>query len=96
MEHLAYGTDGQLAAGSFMDYAMPRASDMPKLGLGYANIPARTNPLGVKGVGETSVIASPAVIYHAILDALLPHGVEEIEMPVTPERVLRALQAKRT
>ncbi len=95
MELLAYGADGQLAAGSFMDYAMPRATDMPELGLGYANIPARTNPLGVKGVGETSVIASPAVIYHAILDALLPHGVEEIEMPVTPERVLRALHAAR-
>lgn len=93
LEHLAYSPDGQLIAGSFMDYAMPRAADMPALSFSYANIPATTNPLGVKGVGETSVIASPAVIYHAILDALSAHGVEEIDLPATPERILRAIRA---
>ncbi len=95
LEHLAYSADGQLASGSFMDYAMPRATDMPELSLGYANIAAATNPLGVKGVGETSVIASPAVIYDAVLDALSGFGVEEIEMPLTPERVWRAISAAR-
>lgn len=96
LEHLAYSADGQLIAGSFMDYAMPRATDMPALSFDYANIPARTNPLGVKGVGETSVIASPVIIYHAILDALRPFGVEEIDMPATPERILRAIRGSLT
>lgn len=94
MEHLAYSNDGQLEAGSFMDYAMPRANDMPAVRLAFANVAARTNPLGVKGVGEASVIASPAVIYHAVLDALAEIGVEEIDLPATPDRVLRAIRGR--
>ena len=61
MEHMAYTPEGQLLSGSFMDYAMPRAADMPELTMDYACIASATNPLGIKGVGETSVIASPAV-----------------------------------
>ncbi len=92
MEHLAYTPEGQLISGSFMDYAMPRATDMPVLTMDYACIASATNPLGVKGVGEASVIASPAVISHAIIDALRDYGVEDIELPATPERVLRAMK----
>ena len=91
MEHMAYTPDGQLLSGSFMDYAMPRAGDMPPLTIDMACIASTTNPLGIKGVGETSVIASPAVILHAVIDALSAYGVEDIELPATPERILRAM-----
>jgi carbon-monoxide dehydrogenase large subunit len=97
LERIVYEADsGQLQTGSFMDYAMPRADDMPTFRLQLAEIPCKTNPLGVKGVGESGVIGSPAAVINALLDALRPLGVHHIDMPATPARVWTAIQAART
>jgi carbon-monoxide dehydrogenase large subunit len=94
MEHVVYerGT-GQLVSGSFMDYAMPRAADLPPIAIDFHNVPARTNPLGVKGIGEAGCTGSPPAIMNAILDALRPLGVKALDMPATPFRVWQAIQA---
>jgi len=92
MEHVVYDRDsGQLVSGSFMDYAMPRAGDLPPIAIDFHNVPARTNPLGVKGVGEAGCTGSPPAIMNAILDALRPLGVKALDMPATPARVWRAI-----
>jgi carbon-monoxide dehydrogenase large subunit len=92
MEHVAYDPDsGQLLSGSFMDYCMPRADDLPWIEVALHNTPAKTNPLGVKGVGEAGAVGAVPAVMNAILDALRPLGVEDIAMPVTPERVWRAI-----
>ena len=97
LERIVYEADsGQLQTGSFMDYAMPRADDMPTFRLKLAEIPCKTNLLGVKGVGESGVIGSPAAVINALLDALRPLGVDHIDMPATPARVWAAIQAART
>jgi len=93
MEDAWYDQDGQLLAGSFMDYAMPRASDMPSFGVSEHPVPATTNILGVKGVGEAGTSGSIPSTMIAILDALKPLGVTDIPMPATPERVWQAIQA---
>ncbi|MFO1069542.1 MAG: xanthine dehydrogenase family protein molybdopterin-binding subunit [Geminicoccaceae bacterium] len=85
---------GQLLSGSFMDYAMPRASDVPPVTTASLETPCRNNPLGVKGCGEAGAIAGPAAVVSAVLDALGPLGVTSIDMPVTSERVWKALQAR--
>jgi len=90
-ELACYDPNGQLLAGSFMDYAMPRAADLPSLDVGFVEIPATTNPLGTKGAGEAGAIASAPAIVSAVLDALAPEGVEHIEMPLMPARVWEAL-----
>ena len=90
-ELACYDPNGQLLAGSFMDYAMPRAADLPSLDVAFVEIPATTNPLGTKGAGEAGAIASAPVIVSAVLDALAPEGVEHIEMPLMPARVWEAL-----
>jgi carbon-monoxide dehydrogenase large subunit len=96
LEKVVYENDsGQLLTGSFMDYAMPRADDMPTFMLKLAEIACKTNPLGVKGVGESGVIGSPAAVINAVLDALRPLGVDHIDMPATPLRVWNAIQAAR-
>jgi carbon-monoxide dehydrogenase large subunit len=93
-EHLLYDRgSGQLVSGSFMDYAMPRAADFPPIAIDFHNVPATTNPLGVKGVGEAGCTGSPPAIMNAILDALRPLGVKELDMPATPLRVWRAIVA---
>ena len=84
---------GQLQSGTFMDYCMPRADDMPSFTLDDVEIPCPTNPLGVKGAGESGTVPSIPVTIHAILDALSPYGVSDIDMPATPQRVWRAIQA---
>ena len=90
LEHGVYDPEtGQLLAGSFMDYAMPRADDLPDIASDFCPAPARTNPLGVKGVGEAGTTASLAAIMNAVADAL--PECPEIDMPATPERVWRAL-----
>jgi aerobic carbon-monoxide dehydrogenase large subunit len=96
MEAIAYDpANGQLITGSFMDYAMPRAEDMPPLREGIHSVPATTNPLGVKGAGEAGTTASIAAIMNAIADAI-PGGAR-LEMPATPEKVWRACrEAART
>ena len=85
---------GQLLTGTYMDYAMPRADDLPSFKVGTRETPCTHNPLGVKGCGEAGAIGAPAAGINAITDALWSRGVRDIEMPATPERVWRALQTK--
>jgi len=84
---------GQLLSGSFMDYALPRADDLPDIEVDLLEIPCASNPLGVKGAGEAGAVGSPPAIINAILDALAEDGVTHIDMPATPERVWRAIAA---
>jgi carbon-monoxide dehydrogenase large subunit len=94
LEHCAYAADGQLLSGSLMDYALPRADEVPDVASEFdESQPCTHNPLGAKGCGEAGSIASPAAIVNAVLDALAPLGVADLEMPLTPERVWRAIQA---
>jgi aerobic carbon-monoxide dehydrogenase large subunit len=96
-EGATYDDNGQLLTGSMMDYAVPKAEGLPNLELGMTETPTTVNPLGVKGIGETGTIASTPAVYNAVLDALAPLGVKKIDMPLTPERVWRAIQdAKRS
>ena len=94
MEDCAYDAEsGQLLAGTFMDYGMPRASDLPAIALTGQETPAPDNPLGVKGAGESGTIGAPSAIANAVIDALWHQGVRHIEMPFTPTRVREAIQA---
>ena len=93
LEHTVYDPEsGQMLSGSFMDYTLPRASDLPSLDITFNGVPTAANPLGVKGSGQAGAIASPQAVICAILDALAPRGVTHIDMPATPEQVWRALQ----
>ncbi len=92
MEHTVYDAEGQLASGSFMDYAMPRADDAPMFHQEFMSFPATTNPLGVKGCGEAGCAGSLTSIMNAICDALAPYGVDHIDMPATPLAVWEAIQ----
>jgi aerobic carbon-monoxide dehydrogenase large subunit len=83
---------GQLLSGSFLDYAIPRADDLPSISVTSRDVPSPTNPLGVKGAGEGATVGAPGAVIHAILDALAPLGVAHIDMPATPERVWQAIQ----
>jgi carbon-monoxide dehydrogenase large subunit len=95
-EHTVYDEEsGQLMSGSFMDYTLPRADDLPPLDIALAELPTAVNPLGVKGAGQAGCIAAPQTIVNAILDALSPLGIEHINMPATPERVWRAIRSAR-
>jgi aerobic carbon-monoxide dehydrogenase large subunit len=92
-ERVVYDPEsGQLLSGSFMDYQIPRAVDLPDLDITLTGIPTNANPLGVKGSGQAGAIAAPQTIISAILNALAPLGVTHIDMPATPERVWRAIQ----
>ena len=92
-EEVRYDTDGQLTNGSFMDYCMPRAADLPSFKVGNHVTACTHNPIGVKGVGETGAIGVPPAVINAVIDALAPLGVTDISMPATPEKVWRAIQA---
>jgi carbon-monoxide dehydrogenase large subunit len=89
LEHGVYDEAGQLVTGSFMDYCMPRADDLPSFDVDTTVTPCTHNPLGVKGCGEAGAIGAPAAIMNAVTDAL---GVRDVPMPASPERVWRALQ----
>ena len=92
LEHIVYDpNDGQLLSGSFMDYAMPRASDFCDIKSEFCCVPSTTNPLGVKGVGESGTIGSPPAVMNAILDALRPLGINHLDMPATSQRVWTAI-----
>jgi aerobic carbon-monoxide dehydrogenase large subunit len=82
---------GQLLSGSFLDYAIPRADDLPSISVTSRDVPSPTNALGVKGAGEGGTVGAPGAVIHAILDALAPLGVTHIDMPATPEHVWRAI-----
>jgi len=89
LEHAVYDPEsGQLLSGSFMDYAMPRAGDLPSFDCGFHHVPCTTNPLGVKGAGEAGAVGAPAAVVNALANAL---GVRHLDMPLTPEKVWRAL-----
>ena len=94
-ERAVYDEEGNLTSGSFMDYALPRAVDFPRFELDHTVTPTDVNALGVKGVGETGTIASTVAVYNAVMDALAPLGVEKVDMPLTPERVWRAIRDAR-
>ena len=83
---------GQLLTGSFMDYSMPRAADVPFFDLGHNEVPTPTNLLGAKGAGEGGTTGAPAAFINAVVDALRDYGVEHVEMPATPERIWRAMR----
>jgi carbon-monoxide dehydrogenase large subunit len=94
MENVAFDAEsGQMLSASFMDYAMPRAADLPPhYEMDFIDVPAKTNPLGVKGVGEAGCVGAPPAIMNAILDALSPLKVTHLDMPATPRRVWEAIQ----
>jgi carbon-monoxide dehydrogenase large subunit len=92
LEEAVYDNDsGQLVAGTFMDYAMPRADNLPNFSFATRNVPCKANPLGVKGAGEAGAVGAPPALINAIIDALHDKGVRHIDMPATPSRVWNAL-----
>jgi len=97
IEHQVYDHDsGQLVSGSFMDYGMPRADTMPNVESELEEVPCKTNPLGVKGIGESGTIGAPPTVINALIDALAPLGVDRIDMPATPLRVWEAISRARS
>jgi aerobic carbon-monoxide dehydrogenase large subunit len=92
LERTVYDETGQLLSGSFTDYAMPRAADLPAIDFRWNAIPCRTNPLGIKGCGEAGAIGAPPAVMNAIIDAVGERG-GAIDMPATPERLWHALRA---
>lgn len=92
MEHVRYDESGQPITGSLMDYALPRAEDVPFMEVGDHPVPAKSNPLGTKGCGEAGCAGSLSTVVNAVLDALSEYGIKHIDMPLTPERVWRAIQ----
>jgi carbon-monoxide dehydrogenase large subunit len=92
MECVSYDSNGQPITGSFMDYAMPRAGDIPMMAVGDHPVPAKSNPLGTKGCGEAGCAGSLSTIVNAVIDALSEFGIAHIDMPLSPERVWRAIQ----
>jgi carbon-monoxide dehydrogenase large subunit len=94
-EEAVYDEDGNLLTSSMTNYLVPSAAELPSFELDRTETPSPTNPLGVKGVGETGAIAAPAAVMNAVADALAPFGVTDIDMPATPERVWRALEEAR-
>jgi carbon-monoxide dehydrogenase large subunit len=93
MENTVYDRDGQLLTGSFMDYAMPRAEDVPSFVLADHPSPATTNPLGVKGCGEAGCAGALTSVMNGVIDALSERGIHHLDMPLTPSRIWQALQA---
>jgi carbon-monoxide dehydrogenase large subunit len=92
MECVSYDSNGQPITGSFMDYAMPRAGDIPLMAVGDHPVPAKSNPLGTKGCGEAGCAGSISTIVNAVVNALSEFGIAHIDMPLTSERVWRAIQ----
>src|SRR5262249_41372794 len=92
LEETVYDNDsGQLLSGTFMDYAMPRADNLPSFSFTTRNVPCKANPLGVKGAGEAGGVGAPPALINAIGDALHDKGVRHVDMPATPRRVWEAL-----
>lgn len=94
LEEVVYDPEsGQLVTGSLMDYALPRADHIPNMEIAYyEDAPTKKNPLGVKGVGEAGCVGGPPPIVNAVLDALKDLGVRHIDMPLTPQKVWRAVR----
>jgi carbon-monoxide dehydrogenase large subunit len=93
-EAAVYDANGQLLTGSLMDYALPKASDVPAIETSRTETPSPVNPLGLKGIGETGTIASTPAVVNAVIDALSPLGVRHIDMPLWPEKIWRVMAEK--
>jgi carbon-monoxide dehydrogenase large subunit len=91
-EQVHYDTDGQLVTGTFVDYCLPSAADVPNIETDRTETPSPTNTLGVKGIGEAGTIAATAAITNAVIDALRPLGVDYVDMPLTPVRIWQAIE----
>ena len=94
MEDISRDASGQPVTGSFMDYAMPRASDFGDIEVESHPVPTKTNPIGVKGAGEAGCVGALPAVANALVDALSEFGVRHIEMPATPERIWRAMNGR--
>jgi len=95
-ERIEYDPEsGQLLTGSFMDYCMPRADDVCAMEVGSNPVPTKLNPLGVKGAGEAGTVGALPAVMNAVMDALAPLGVKELDMPATSDRVWRAIREAR-
>jgi carbon-monoxide dehydrogenase large subunit len=94
-EHAIYDDAGNLITGSMMDYTVPNAAQIPAIETDRTETPCPHNVTGIKGVGETGTIASSQAVVNAVVDALAPFGIKHIDMPLTPERVWRAIQDTR-
>ena len=92
LENAVYDDSGQLLTGSFMDYCMPRADNMPSFDFSTVEVPCKTNAMGVKGCGEAGSVGAPAAVINALVDAVAERGVAHIDMPATPEKVWRLAQ----
>jgi carbon-monoxide dehydrogenase large subunit len=92
LEHAVYDSDGQLVTGSFMDYAMPRAHDVPAINVQSHPVPTKSNPLGAKGCGEAGTSGGLPSVANAVIDALSEYGISHLEMPMTPARIWQAIQ----
>lgn len=95
LEGAVYDENGNLLTSTFLEYLVPTSLEAPTIETAYTETPSPHNPIGVKGVGEAGTIASPQAFVNAVVDALAPHGVEHIDMPLTPEKVWRAIHGKR-
>ena len=91
-EGAVYDDNGQLITGSMLDYTVPNATQIPPIETARTETPSPVNPMGIKGVGETGTIAATQAVVNAVADALAPLGIHHLEMPMTPERVWRAIQ----
>jgi carbon-monoxide dehydrogenase large subunit len=94
-EEVRYDADGNNLSGSLATYAMPSAAELPSFETAHMETPSPLNPLGAKGIGESGAIGSTPAVHNAVVDALRPYGVTDIDMPTTPERVWRAIQRAR-
>jgi carbon-monoxide dehydrogenase large subunit len=92
LEEVVYDKEGQLVTGSLMDYAIPRAEDLPFFVTDQTVTVSPFNPLGAKGIGEAATIGSTPALVNAVMDALRPFGIRHLDMPLRPERVWRAMQ----
>jgi carbon-monoxide dehydrogenase large subunit len=96
LEHVVHDPEsGQLLSGSFMDYCVPRAGDLPDFVFVERSTPSPVNPLGIKGCGEAGAAGAPPAFMNAVMNALTPLGVRHLDMPATPERIWRAIEAAR-
>jgi carbon-monoxide dehydrogenase large subunit len=93
-EHVRYGEDGQLLNASLMDYAVPRAAGMPVMSTAHHSVPCTTNPLGVKGAGESGVAGALPSAMNAVIDALAQKGIDHFDLPASPQRIWHVLQGK--
>jgi carbon-monoxide dehydrogenase large subunit len=92
-EQTVYDDQGQLVTGELMDYPIARAADIPRYELGHTVTPSPSNPMGIKGVGEAGTIGSTPAIANAVMDALYPLGIRHLDLPLTPQKVWKAIHA---